>query len=137
MQYTNSNVLTRRFVLKKGNIVFVSYNKNTELCEIGIEIPEEITSEELNTIPRWKGMEEKDILISDKAEIKRVLSFEQLKGYDQAIFVNVMQDVCDNLEKSNSNKESCVSTIKRTLQNWSVFFQLEREYVLSVNVQQC
>ena len=30
-----------------------------------------------------------------KQELKRVLSFEQLEGYDQTIFVNVMKDVCD------------------------------------------
>ena len=53
-QYTNSIVLTRRFVLAKNNIILVSLNKNTLLCEVGIEIPDETTLEELNALPRWK-----------------------------------------------------------------------------------
>lgn len=133
-QYKNSIVLTRRFILAKDNIILVTLNKNTMLCEIGIEIPEKTTLEELNLLPRWKGMEGKDNLVSEKTGTKRVLSFEQLEGYDQEIFVNVMQDVCDELEFVN--KKDCVSTVKRTLQKWSVFFQLEKDYVLSANVQQ-
>lgn len=133
-QYINSFVLTRRLVLAKDNIISVSLNKNKMLCEIGIEIPEDTTSEELNSLPKWKGMEEKDNLISEKNGTKRVLSFNQLEGYDQAIFVNVMQNLCDDLEFVE--KKGCVSTIKRTLQKWSVFFQFEKDYVLSANVQQ-
>ena len=37
-QYRNSIVLTRRFVLAKGNVISVSMNKNTDLCGIGIDI---------------------------------------------------------------------------------------------------
>ncbi len=133
-QYKNSIVLTRRFILAKDNIISVTLNKKKMLCEIGIEISGETTLEELNSLPRWKGMEGKDILVSEKTGTKRVLSFEQLKGYDQVIFVNVMQDVCDELEFVD--KKDCVSTVKRTLQKWSVFFQLEKDYVLSANVQQ-
>lgn len=133
-QYTNSIVLTRRFVLAKNNIILVSLNKNTLLCEVGIEIPDETTLEELNALPRWKGMEGKDNLISERTEIKRILAFEQLEGYDQAIFVNVMQDVCGALELID--KKDCVSCVKRILQKWSIFFQLEKDYVLSANVQQ-
>lgn len=133
-QYTNSIVLTRRFVLARDNIISVSLNKNTVLCEIGIEIPEETTLEELNSLPKWKGMEGKDNLISEKTGTKRVLSFEQLEGYDQVIFINVMQDVCNDL--GPIDKKFCVSTVKRTLQKWSVFFQFEKDYVLSANVQQ-
>lgn len=133
-QYKNSIVLTRRFILAKDNIVSVSLNKNTMLCEVGIEILEETAFEELNSIPRWKGMEGKDNLVSEKTGTKRVLSFEQFEGYDQVIFVNVMQDIFDELEFVD--KKNCVSTIKRTLQKWSVFFQLEKDYVLSANVQQ-
>lgn len=133
-QYKNSIVLTRRFVMAKENIVSVSVNKNTELCEIGIVIPEETTVEELNSLPKWKGMEGKSNLIPDKNGTMRNLSFEQLDGYDQAIFVNVMQDVCDDLEFVD--KKSCVPTVKRTLQKWSVFFQFEKDYVLSANAQQ-
>lgn len=133
-QYRNSIVLTRRFVLAKGNVISVSMNKNTDLCGIGIDIPDETTYEELNSLPKWKGMEGKDNIVTEKTGTKRVLSFEQLEGYDQTIFVNVMKDVCDNLEFVN--KRSSVSTIKYTLQKWSVFFQFEKDYVLSVNVQQ-
>lgn len=133
-QYRNSIVLTRRFVLAKGNVISVSMNKNTDLCGIGIDIPDETTYEELNSLPKWKGMEGKDNIVTEKTGTKRVLSFEQLEGYDQTIFVNVMKDVCDNLEFVD--KRSSVSTIKYTLQKWSVFFQFEKEYVLSVNVQQ-
>lgn len=133
-QYRNSNILTRRFVLIKGNVISVSLNKNTDLCELGIDIPEETTSEELNSFPKWKGMEGKDNIVTEKEGIKRVLSFEQLGGYDQVIFINVMQDVCENLE--HVDKNVCVSTVKRTLQKWSVFFQFEKDYVLSANVQQ-
>lgn len=133
-QYRNAIILTRRLVLSKDNVISVSLNKNTSLCEIGISIPEETTSEELNSLPKWKGMEGKDNIVSEKEGTKRVLSFEQLEGYDQSIFVNVMQDVCKNIEFVN--KKSCVLTIKRTLQKWSVFFQLEKEYVLSANTQQ-
>lgn len=133
-QYRNSIVLTRRFVLAKGNVISVSMNKNTDLCGIGIDIPDETTYEELNSLPKWKGMEGKDNIVTEKTGTKRVLSFEQLEGYDQTIFVNVMKDVCDNLEFVD--KRSSVSTIKYTLQKWSVFFQFEKDYVLSVNVQQ-
>ena len=45
-----------------------------------------------------------------------------------------MKDVCDNLEFVD--KRGGVSTIKYTLQKWSVFFQFEKDYVLSANVQQ-
>ena len=133
-QYRNSIVLTRRFVLAKGNVISVSMNKNTDLCGIGIDIPDETTYEELNSLPKWKGMEGKDNIVTEKTGTKRVLSFEQLEGYDQAIFVNVMKDVCDNLEFVD--KRGGVSTIKYTLQKWSVFFQFEKDYVLSANVQQ-
>lgn len=133
-QYRNSIVLTRRFVLAKGNVISVSMNKNTDLCGIGIDIPDETTYEELNSLPKWKGMEGKDNIVTEKTGTKRVLSFEQLEGYDQIIFVNVMKDVCDNLEFVD--KRGCVSTIKYTLQKWSVFFQFEKDYVLSANVQQ-
>lgn len=133
-QYRNSNVLTRRFVFAKDNVISVSLNKNTDLCEVGIDIPNETTCEELNSLPKWKGMEEKDNIVTEKAGTKRVLSFEQLDGYDQAIFINVMQDVCENLEFVD--KKGCVSTVKRTLQKWCVFFQFEKDYVLSVNIQQ-
>jgi len=133
-QYKNSSALTRKFILSKENVISTSLYKNTGLCEIGIDIPEETTVEELNSLPKWKGMEGKDNVVSEKTGTKRVLSFEQLEGYDQAIFVNVMQDVVDNLE--TIEKRVCVSTIKRILQKWSVFFQLEKDYVLSANVQQ-
>lgn len=133
-QYRNSIVLTRRFVLAKGNVISVSMNKNTDLCCIGIDIPDETTYEELNSLPKWKGMEGKDNIVTEKTGTKRVLSFEQLEGYDQTIFVNVMKDVCDNLEFVD--KRCSVSTIKYTLQKWSVFFQFEKDYVLSANVQQ-
>lgn len=133
-QYRNSIVLTRRFVLAKGNVISVSMNKNTDLCGIGIDIPDETTYEELNSLPKWKGMEGKDNIVTEKTGTKRVLSFEQLEGYDQTIFVNVMKDVCDNLEFVD--KRGSVSTIKYTLQKWSVFFQFEKDYVLSANVQQ-
>ena len=133
-QYRNSIVLTRRFVLAKGNVISVSMNKNTDLCGIGIDIPDETTYEELNSLPKWKGMEGKDNIVTEKTGTKRVLSFEQLEGYDQTIFVNVMKDVCDNLEFVD--KIGGVSTIKYTLQKWSVFFQFEKDYVLSANVQQ-
>ena len=133
-QYRNSIVLTRRFVLAKGNVISVSMNKNTDLCGIGIDIPDETTYEELNSLPKWKGMEGKDNKKKKKTGTKRVLSFEQLEGYDQTIFVNVMKDVCDNLEFVD--KRGGVSTIKYTLQKWSVFFQFEKDYVLSANVQQ-
>ena len=124
-QYRNSIVLTRRFVLAKGNVISVSMNKNTDLCGIGIDIPDETTYEELNSLPKWKGMEGKDNIVTEKTGTKRVLSFEQLEGYDQTIFVNVMKDVCDNLEFVD--KRGGVSTIKYTLQ---------KDYVLSANVQQ-
>lgn len=133
-QYRNSIVLTRRFVLAKGNVISVSMNKNTDLCGIGIDILDETTYEELNSLPKWKGMEGKDNIVTEKTGTKRVLSFEQLEGYDQTIFVNVMKDVCDNLEFVD--KRGGVSTIKYTLQKWSVFFQFEKDYVLSANVQQ-
>jgi hypothetical protein len=133
-QYSDSVVLTRRFVLAEDNIITISLHKNTGLCEMGIVIPEETTVEELNLLPKWKGMEGKCNLISDNGGTTRYLSFEQLAGYDQAIFASVMQDVCDDLEYIDKN--SCVPTVKRTLQKWSVFFQFEKDYVLSVNAQQ-
>ena len=128
-QYNNSIVLTRRFVLAKDNIISISLHKNSWLCEVGIVIPDETTVEELNSLPKWKGMEGKS-----NGCMTRYLSFEQLEGYDQAIFVNVMQDVCNDIEYIDM--KSCVVNVKKTLQKWSVFFQFEKDYVLSVNAQQ-
>ncbi len=133
-QYEDSIALTRRYTLFRGNVISVSFNKKTELCEIAIDIPEETTSEALNSLPKWKGMEKKDYSVSENTGRKRVLLFEQLEGYDRSIFVNVMQDVCENLEFLD--KESCVVAVKKTLQKWSVFFQFEKDYVLPINSQQ-
>lgn len=133
-QYANSAVLTRKIVLEKGNVILISWCKDVELCEIGIGIPDEVVAEELKTFPKWKGMEGKVSVISGEGEKRELLCFEQLEGYDQAIFINVMQDVCNDLEFVG--EKNCVSTVKRTLQKWSVFFQFEKDYVLPVNSQQ-
>lgn len=78
-QYRNSIVLTRRFVLAKGNVISVSMNKNTDLCGIGIDIPDETTYEELNSLPKWKGMEGKDNIVTEKQELKEYYHLNSLK----------------------------------------------------------
>lgn len=133
-QYCNSLVLTRRFVLTKRNIVLISLHKNTWLCEIAIEIPGKTTMEELNSIPKWKGMESKCNILPNNRETIKFLSFEQLDGFDRTIFITVMQDVCNAIE--HIYKNDCVPIIKKTLQKWSVFFRFEKNYVLTSNAQQ-
>lgn len=133
-QYVNSVVLSRRFVLARENIITVALNKNTMLCEVAVEIPNDISLDELNSLPKWKGMEEKSTMVPDGGKTSRYLAFKQLDGYDSSIFVKVMQDVCDEVDQVVMEK--CVPTIKATLQKWSTFFQFERDYVLSSNAQQ-
>ncbi len=133
-QYSGSVVLSRRFVLSKGNVINISLNKNSELSEIAIVIPQSTSLEELNTLPKWKGMEEKSSLVSNGGQTVKYVIFNQLEGYDKSIFVMVMQDVCTELDKSENTK--CVSVIKNTLKKWNTFFQFERDYVLSANAQQ-
>jgi len=133
-QYVNSVALSRRFVLANDNIVTVAFNKNTMLCEVAIEIPNETSLDELNALPKWKGMEEKSTIVPDGGRMSRYLSFNQLDGYDSSIFITLMQDVCDEIDKVGIEK--CIATIKATLQKWSIFFQFDRDYVLSANAQQ-
>lgn len=132
--YIESKALTRRFILKRGNIFFVTVEKKTKLCEVSFGISEDITNAELNSLPQWKGMEEICIMVPNDNEVNRRLVFKQLEGYDRAIFIKVMQDLIDAID--DVSKEHCIATIKKTLQKWSVFFRFEKNYILSENAQQ-
>jgi len=79
-QYKNSSALTRKFILSKENVISTSLYKNTGLCEIGIDIPEETTVEELNSLPKWKGMEGKDNVVSEKTGTKKTRKNQRKKA---------------------------------------------------------
>lgn len=131
--YSESKALTRRFILNRGNKFFVTIEKKTKLCEVAFVISEDTNNDELNSLPKWKGMEEICVVVPSDNEEKRRLVFKQLEGYDRAIFIRVMQDLIDAID--DISKEKCVVAIKNTLQKWSIFFRFEKNYILSENAQ--
>ena len=54
--------------------------------------------------------------------------------FDKKIYFIVMQDIIDTLYESSKNE--ILNKIKAVLIKWNVFFQFDKDYVLSDNVQQ-
>lgn len=133
-QYKESNILSRRFVLKDNIVVLISVYKLAHLCELSISLDNDITTNALNTIPNWKGMEERLLEIYDEGEKKKFLSFKQVADFDEKIYFIVMQDIIDSLYTASN--EEVLNYVKEVLVKWNVFFQFDKDYVLSDNVQQ-
>lgn len=133
-QYKNSNILSRRFVFRNNIIVLVSVYKHTQLCELSISLEDDVTSDSLNTIPKWKGMEKRLSEICDGGEKKNFLSFKQVADFEKKIFFIVMQDIIEAAYDSLRN--DIINPIKEVLIKWNTFFQFDKDYILSDNVQQ-
>lgn len=58
-QYKESKVLSRRFEFKDNVVMLISVYKNSQLCEVSVGIDDNVTSGFLNSMPKWKGMEER------------------------------------------------------------------------------
>lgn len=134
VQYIDSTILSRRFVLKRGTIILISVYKYNMLCEISISIPRNMSVESLNSIPKWKGMEEKISRIIDNNVERCFLSFKQINNYDKKIFFLVMQDIMESISDCKDN--NIVFCIKEVLIKWNTFFQFDKNYILSDTVQQ-
>lgn len=132
--YFNSNILSRRLVLKNKLILLVSVYRNENKCEISISIPNNVTAQSFISLPKWKGMEENLLNVLDEETVKQFLSFKQINDFDIKIFLLVMQDLINSVDVCNET--NVVNCIKGTLVKWSTFFQLDRNYVLSDNIQQ-
>lgn len=131
--YANSDVLYRKFTLKGGTILLVTVYKRLELTEISFSLME-YNPQLIKKLPKWKGMEEKVISGIANEQDTPFLSFVQTEDYDKDIFFTVMQDLINNVNAVNEAK--MISSVKETLEKWNVFFQFEKDYVLSENVQQ-
>lgn len=134
VEYAEVSALSRCFVLAKDNRIIVSLFRRDNSCELSVLIPFDVTNEMLSSLPKWKGMETKTTITGEGFETKRYIEFHQLDGYDQAIFICIMQNIIEELNFVEFS--SSVIAIKDVLKKWSVFFQFEKEYVLSVNAQQ-
>jgi hypothetical protein len=133
-QYKNSNILSRRFILKNNIVVLISVYKKIQLCEVSVSLKNDVTSDSLNAIPKWKGMEERLSEIYDDGEKRKFLSFKQIEDYERKIFFIIMQDIIEALYESS--RSETLNLIKEVLVKWNVFFQFDKDFVLSDNVQQ-
>ena len=134
-QYKESKVLSRRFEFKDNVVMLISVYKNSQLCEVSVAIDDNVTSVFLNSMPKWKGMEERmSELYDDNNRKRKFLSFKQMEDFDKKIYFIVMQDIIDTLYESSKNE--ILNKIKAVLIKWNVFFQFDKDFVLSDNVQQ-
>ena len=134
-QYKESKILSRRFEFKDNVVMLISVYKNSQLCEVSVAIDDNVTSVFLNSMPKWKGMEERmSELYDDNNRKRKFLSFKQMEDFDKKIYFIVMQDIIDTLYESSKNE--ILNKIKAVLIKWNVFFQFDKDYVLSDNVQQ-
>jgi hypothetical protein len=133
-EYAEASALSRSFVLAKSNKVTVSLFRKDNSCELAVMIPFDVSNEMLSSLPKWKGMETKTSIMGEGAESQKYIEFHQLEGYDQSIFLCLMQNIIEELNFVEFS--SSIITIKEVLKKWSVFFQFEKEYVLSANAQQ-
>lgn len=131
--YLGSEVLFRKFKLKNNIIVLISVYRSSSLAEVSFSLMD-CDSNIVKFLPKWKGMEERVIAGLSENVNQLFLSFIQSEEYNKKIYFLVLQDILDNLSKVESSK--MLSTIKKTLENWKVFFQFEKNFVLSDNVQQ-
>lgn len=131
--YAKSEVLYRKFILKGGTILLIAVYKRLDITEIAFSLPE-FNPQLIKNLPKWKGMQEKVISGFTNEENTPFLSFVQSKEYDKKIFFTIMQDLMDHITVVDNAKIFFI--IKETLEKWSIFFQFEKEYVLSPNAQQ-
>lgn len=131
--YRQSKVLSRRFILGKGTILLVSAYKNSQLAEISLSLFD-TDPKQIGKMPKWKGMTQAVGTLSDQKEVCPFISFKQSEDYDQTIFLTIMQDIVDSV--ADIDNKYMLATLKEVLGKWSVFFQFEKEYVLSENAQQ-
>jgi len=133
-QYKNINVLSRRFVVSRQNVIFINLYHMSNISEISILIPATASKEMLNALPKWKGMEERLSSISDDNRMKQFLTFRQSEECDIKIFFLVIQDILDSIE--NQENQNVIIQINSVLVKWNTFFQFDKNYILSDNVQQ-
>lgn len=131
--YSNSEVLYRNIILKNGALVILSVYKSNKLSEVSFAIPG-LNAQIIKKLPKWKGMEEKIMSGVTQQEDIPFLVFLQSEEYDKSIYFTVMQDLIDSINDIDPSK--LIGRIKDTLEKWSVFFQFEKNYVLSDNAQQ-
>ena len=104
-QYKESKVLSRRFEFKDKVVMLISVYKNSQLCEVSVAIDDNVTSVFLNSMPKWKGMEERmSELYDDNNRKRKFLSFKQMEDFDKKIYFIVMQDIIDTLYESSKNE---------------------------------
>lgn len=133
-QYFNVNILSRRFITSQRIVIYINLFRSEKYCEVSIQIPEDISKETLNMLPKWKGMEERVAGITGENQIKQFLTFRKSEEYEMKIFLLVMQDILDNIDLvDNCN---IVTAIRNILMKWNTFFQFDKDYILSENVQQ-
>lgn len=133
-QYKNAKILSRRFVVSRQNVILVNLYQINCISEISILIPDCISKDMLNTLPKWKGMEERLSSICDDNKMRQFLTFRQSEECDIKIFLLVLQDILDSIE--NQDNRDVITSINNVLVKWNTFFQFDKNYVLSDNVQQ-
>jgi hypothetical protein len=85
--------------------MLISVYKNSQLCEVSVAIDDNVTSVFLNSMPKWKGMEERmSELYDDNNRKRKFLSFKQMEDFDKKIYFIVMQDIIDTLYESSKNE---------------------------------
>lgn len=131
--YSNSNALSRRFELKGKTIILVSAYKSSGLAEISLSIYNN-NPDSVGKLPKWKGMNEHVGIIRDNQSDRLFVSFKQSEDYDRKIYFTIMQDIVDSIEFVI--EKDMLFTLRETLIKWSVFFEFEKNYVLSDSVQQ-
>lgn len=131
-EYVGVSALTRSYVLAKNNRVDVSVIKYDKSCELKMMIPENVSTETLSTLPKWKGMETK--IVTSGSDGKKYLVFHQLDGYEQSVFLNLMQNIIEEVNFVEFSE--CIFAVKNVLKKWSTFFRFQSDYVLSANAQQ-
>lgn len=130
--YKQSEVLYRTLTLNDNKKVVLSVFRHSKVAKVDFSISM-YTPDILKKLPKWKGMEEN--IIADSSRANRVfLSFTQSIDYDVKIFFVIMQDLLEHFQNATSSE--VVKVIKAALERWSVFFQFEKEYVLSDRAQQ-
>lgn len=134
-QYSDAKVLSRRYILKNRCSIQLNLNRESRLCEVGYLLPESYNVNELMKIPKWKGMEKRVSTFTENSSTKQYLFFTQLEGYEPRIFLILMQEICDNINDCD-DLSKLIYIIHIVLNKWSIFFQDERELVLTVNKQQ-
>lgn len=133
-QYVGSSVLSRKFILNENTTLLVSVYRSNMICEVSVQMPDDTNVDSLKSIPKWKGMEEKLSMIHNDGIGQVFLSFKQLEDFDKKIFFVVLQDIVETLIEQ-PEKET-IFLIKEILLKWNTFFQFDKNYILSENVQQ-